>query len=88
MQKRCVKDFPNDHAGFNIVSLPPKLKKRMEQFTEINWSEVARKAIDKKVRDLEFLEDFTSDSAMDEEMALELGRRVNKALAARYQKEE
>lgn len=71
-----------------IVSLPPKLKKKMEQFTEINWSEVARKAIDKKVKDLEFLEEFTLDSTMDEELALELGCKVNKALAARYHKEE
>jgi hypothetical protein len=59
----------------------------MEHFSEINWSEVARKAIIQKIEDLEFLEAFTADSTMDEETALELGRKVNKSLAARYRNE-
>lgn len=70
------------------LSIPPELKKKMEHFSEINWSEVARKAILQKIEDMEFLEAFTSDSTMDEETALELGRKVNKALAARYKSED
>ena len=66
------------------LSIPPGLKKRMEHFSEINWSEVARKSILQKIEDLEFLEEFKSNSTMDEQLALELGRKVNKALAARY----
>ncbi len=68
------------------LSIPAGLKKRMERFSEINWSEVARKSIVQKIADLEFLEEFKSSSTMDEELAIELGRKVNKALAARYSK--
>ena len=66
------------------LAIPPELKKRMERHSEINWSEVARKSIIQKIEDLEFLEEFKSNSTMDEQLALELGRKVNKALAARY----
>ncbi len=52
--------------------------------SEIIWSEVARKSILQKIEDLEFLEKFKSNSTMDEQLPLELGRKVNKALAARY----
>ena len=58
----------------------------MDQFPEINWSEVARKAFREKVEDLKFLKEFTSKSELTEEDALELGRKVNKALSKRYRR--
>lgn len=58
----------------------------MDQFPEINWSEVARCAIKEKVADLTLLKEFTSKSELTEKDALELGRKVNKALAKRYRR--
>ena len=68
------------------LSVPKELKTLMDQFPEINWSEVARKAFREKVEDLRFLKEFTSKSELTEEDALELGRKVNRALSKRYRR--
>ncbi len=39
---------------------------RMKKFSEVRWSEVARKAIEKKVAGLELLEKLTSKSKLTE----------------------
>ncbi len=68
------------------LAVPKELKNLMDQFPEINWSEVARKAFREKVEDLKFLKEFTSKSELTEEDALELGRKVNKSLSKRYRR--
>lgn len=65
------------------VSVPVNLKQKMEEFAEINWSEVARQAFSQKVQDLEFLMDFKSNSKLTEEDAIRLGRKLNVSLAKR-----
>lgn len=45
------------------VRVPLELKKRMERFPEVNWSDVVRKAIEEKLRELEVRE---AVKAMDE----------------------
>ncbi len=37
------------------VRVDDDLKKRMEHLKEVNWSEVARRAIEEKVREAEYL---------------------------------
>ena len=68
------------------LAIPPELKHKMETFPEMNWSEVARQAFMQRIKDLEFLKKFKSDSTMTEEDALRLGRELNKNLAKRYKK--
>jgi len=68
------------------LAVPSELKHKMENFPEMNWSAVARKAFMQKIKDLEFLEKFTRDSTLTEEDALRLGRELNKNLAKRYKK--
>jgi len=67
------------------LAIPTELKKQMDEFPEINWSETARLAFREKIKDLQFLREFKSKSDMTEEDAIELGRRVNKALQKRYE---
>ena len=68
------------------LAVPSELKNKMETFPEINWSEVARQAFMQRIKDLEFLRKFKSDSNLTEEDALKLGRELNKNLARRYKK--
>ena len=68
------------------LAVPEELKQKMETFPEMNWSEVARQAFMQKIKDLEFLKKFKSDSTLTEEDALRLGRELNKNLAKRYKK--
>ncbi len=68
------------------LAIPSELKHKMEEFPEMNWSEVARQAFIQRITDLEFLKKFTSDSTMTEKDALRLGKEVNKALSDRLRK--
>ncbi len=68
------------------LAVPSELKHKMENFPEMNWSEVARQAFMQRIKDLEFLKKFKSDSNLTEEDALRLGRELNKNLAKRYKK--
>lgn len=65
------------------LSIPNDLKDKMENFNEINWSAVARDAFYEKIRDLEFLKSFKSNSAITEEEAIYLGKELNKKLSER-----
>ncbi|MFH0835595.1 MAG: hypothetical protein V1834_00335 [Candidatus Micrarchaeota archaeon] len=66
------------------ISVPVDLKSKMDDFAEINWSEVARQAFSRKIRDLEFLKEVSSESTLTSGDAIKLGRKVNAALAKRY----
>ncbi len=66
------------------LAVPEELKKRMDSFQEMNWSEVARQAFKQKLEDLEVLRRFKRESTLTEEDALRLGAEVNRSLAKRY----
>ena len=65
------------------LAVQSELKNKMEEFPEMNWSEVARQAFMQRIKDLEFLRKFKSDSTLTDKDALRLGRKVNKALSNR-----
>ena len=56
----------------------------MEEFPEINWSEVARTSIKQKIVHLKFLKGFRIDSEITPEDALKLGKEVSDLLVKRY----
>ena len=62
-----------------MASLPDSLKADIEHFSWINWSEVAREALIKKIKRLEALEKFEKlleKSDFTERDALELSKKV------------
>jgi hypothetical protein len=67
------------------LAVPDDLKREMEQFKEMNWSEVARSAIKEKISQLSILKSITSKSKLTDQDALDLGKKINKSLHARYQ---
>ncbi len=66
------------------LSVPNELKEEMDEYPWVNWSEIARIAFKDRIRELKILNEFRSDSELTDEEALELGRKVNKALYKRY----
>lgn len=68
------------------LSVPEELKLEMDNFSDINWSAVAREAIKKKIMMLERFKEFTKDSEFTEDDALKLGKEVNKSLSKHYKK--
>ena len=69
------------------LSIPIELKEMMEKFPEINWSEVARDSIKKKIAQLNFLKGFRMDSEINPEDALNLGKEISELLVKRYKNE-
>lgn len=65
------------------LSVPPELKKEMDEFPEMNWSEIARQAIKRRMELLKKMDKMFSNSKLTEEDTLELGRAVNKSLSKR-----
>jgi len=68
------------------LAVPSELKQRMDSFSEINWSEVARQAFRQKIKDLDFLNQFKSRSTMTSGEAISLGAQINKKIAKKYMK--
>jgi hypothetical protein len=69
------------------LSISIELKEIMDNFPEINWSEVARDSIKKKIAQLNFLKGFRIDSEISPEDALNLGREISELLLNRYKSE-
>ena len=74
------------------LSIPEELKKRMEQFPEINWSGLVRKIIIEKANELQWRQDMLKklkeeDASGFTQWTVEMGRRVNKGIAQRLKKE-
>jgi len=69
------------------LSIPEDLKREMEEFKEMNWSEVARAAIRERVAQLAILKSITAKSKLTEKDALEIGRKINKSMHERFKKE-
>ena len=66
------------------LSVTPELKKEMDEFPEMNWSEIARQAIKKRMVLLKKMDSMFANSELTEEDSIALGRKVNKSLAKRF----
>ena len=67
--------------GNITLSIPEDLHEKMKRHEEIKWSEVARKAIQKKIEDLEMLERLTKKNKLTEEDAEKISKKIDKAVA-------
>lgn len=68
------------------LSIPEELKARMDQQSEINWSEIARKAIIRRLDDFEMFKKLSEKSKLTEKDALALGRKVSSGMSKRLRK--
>jgi metal-responsive CopG/Arc/MetJ family transcriptional regulator len=66
------------------VSVPDNLKKKMDSFATINWSEVARQAFSAELKKLELLEEITSHSKATDQDIDELARKIKKSIAQKH----
>ena len=62
------------------------MKKEMDSFPEMNWSEIARQAFMQKIEDMEFLRKFKEKSKITESDAMRLGKEVSKAVSKKLRK--
>ncbi len=68
------------------LAVPDNLKKEMELFPELNWSEIAREAISEKVAEYKLFKSIVAKSKLNEKDALEIGAKINEGLYKEYKK--
>jgi DNA-binding HxlR family transcriptional regulator len=66
------------------LSISDELHKKMKQFSEFRWSEIARKAIEERINDLEEMNRIASKSKLTQKDADELGEKIKKGIARRH----
>ena len=68
------------------LAVPEEMKQDMDTFPEINWSAIAREAIQQRLVMLHKFREFTKESTLTEKDALRLGREVSKKARARHRR--
>lgn len=66
------------------LSIPDELHEKMKQMTEIRWSEIARRAIEQRIMDLETLNRLASKSKITDEEIDEISKKIKRAAALRF----
>ena len=70
------------------ISVPKDLKARMNKFPEINWSKLTRMLLSQKIKRLELLKELDevlADSNLTDSDCLELGKKLKKEIAKKYE---
>lgn len=66
------------------LAIPADLKEKMDHFKEINWSEVARQAINRKVLLMEKMNKFFSKSKLDDNDIEKHATQIKKSVLRKY----
>ncbi len=70
--------------GTVSVSIPDDLREKMTKFDEVNWSAVARKAFEEKVKEIEFLKGLAYKSKLTEHDAAALSDKIKKHMSKTF----
>tara|TARA_Y100000310_G_C20399811_1_gene676855 strand:+ start:105 stop:353 length:249 start_codon:yes stop_codon:yes gene_type:complete len=68
------------------LAVPKEMKEKMDSFSEMNWSEVARQAFMQKIEDMEFLRRFKEKSKLTEKEAFKIGKEVSMEVSNKLRK--
>ena len=70
--------------GNMTLSVPQELHKEMMAHTEIKWSDVARQAFEKKVKELHLIDTILQNSKLTGKDAEEIGHKVKGEIFNRF----
>ena len=66
------------------LAIPEELHRKLKSHSEIRWSKVIRKILEKRLRDLEIIDNITSESKFSEQDAEEIGEKIKEGIAKRH----
>ena len=66
------------------LSIPQELHKEMLSHSEIKWSDIARQAFEKKVKELHWIDKLLEKSALTEEDAERIGHNIKHQMRKRF----
>ncbi|MCJ7506215.1 hypothetical protein MUP05_07095 [Candidatus Bathyarchaeota archaeon] len=70
--------------GNITLSIPEQLHEKMRRHTELKWSDIARQAFEKKLREIELMEGLLSKSELTEEDAERIGHAIKAKARKRF----
>ncbi len=70
--------------GNMTLAIPDELLKRMKTMSEIRWSEIARKAIEERVNDLEVMNKIASKSKLTMKDVDEFSKKIKRTAHIRF----
>lgn len=70
--------------GNITLSVPEDIHKEMRQFSEVKWSEVARRAIIEKIEALRLAESLAKKSKLTEKDVEEFSRKIKSGAMKRF----
>ena len=66
------------------LAVSPELTELMKKHKDIKWSEVARRALIEKAKELELMDKILATSKLSEKDALEIGKKLKENIAKRH----
>lgn len=66
------------------LSIPEELYRKMKRFNEIKWSEIARRAIQQRIGDLETMENIASKSRLTKKDVEEISKKIKRNAAIKF----
>lgn len=66
------------------LSIPEELHKKMKQFSEMRWSEIARQAIEQRINDLEVMNKIASKSKLTKKDVEEISKKIKRVAAIKF----
>jgi len=72
------------NMGNMTLSIPEELHEKMRRHTELKWSDIARQAFEKKLREIELAEKLLSKSELTEADAERIGHAIKAKMRKRF----
>jgi hypothetical protein len=66
------------------LSIPENLHKKMKAFSDIRWSEVARRSIEERISDLETMNKIASKSKLTKKDVDEIAKKIKSRMAEKF----
>ena len=68
------------------LAIPEELKEEMDSMPELNWSEIARRAISEKAEEYKLFKSIVAKSKLTKKDALQLAKEVNAGMHKKLKK--
>jgi predicted CopG family antitoxin len=66
------------------LAIPDELHAKMKKMKEIRWSEIARRAIEQRINDLEVMNRIASKSKITDKDIEEISKKIKRSAAIRF----
>ena len=66
------------------LSVPEELHREMQQYSEIKWSDIARQAFERKVKELHWTDKLLEKSELTDEDAERIGHKIKREIRKRF----